>query len=204
MSETNDEALIGALWRVVAAHGWQGLTMGRLAAEAGVPLATLRERFPTRLDALVLHGQVVDRAVLDGTVPGQGGAARDRLFDVLMRRFDAMQPHRAGILRFLAHLRRDPGLAAALAPRIAMSMRWMLDAAEIGGEGCARRAMALGLVGVWLATVRAWTEDESEDLGHTMAALDRALDRAEQIARTFGVTPREGSGSGTEATPDEA
>ena len=204
MSETNDEALIGALWRVVAAHGWQGLTMGRLAAEAGVPLATLRERFPTRLDALVLHGRVVDRAVLDGTVPGQGGAARDRLFDVLMRRFDAMQPHRAGILRFLAHLRRDPGLAAALAPRIAMSMRWMLDAAEISGEGCARRAMALGLVGVWLATVRAWTEDESEDLGHTMAALDRALDRAEQIARTFGVTPREGSGSGTEATPDEA
>lgn len=204
MSETNDEALIGALWRVVAAHGWEGLTMGRLAAEAGVPLATLRERFPTRLDALVLHGQVVDRAVLDGTVPGQGGAARDRLFDVLMRRFDAMQPHRAGILRFLAHLRRDPGLAAALAPRIAMSMRWMLDAAEIGGEGCARRAMALGLVGVWLAAVRAWAEDESEDLGHTMAALDRALDRAEQIARTIGVTPREGTGSGTEPTPDEA
>jgi ubiquinone biosynthesis protein COQ9 len=204
MSETNDEALIGALWRVVAAHGWEGLTMGRLAAEAGVPLATLRERFPTRLDALVLHGRVVDRAVLDGTAPGQGGAARDRLFDVLMRRFDAMQPHRAGILRFLAHLRRDPGLAASLAPRIAMSMRWMLDAAEIGGEGCMRRAMALGLVGVWLATVRAWAEDESEDLGHTMAALDRALDRAEQIARTFGITPREGSASGTEAAPEDA
>ena len=58
-----------------------------------MPLATLRDRFPTRLDALVLHGRVVDRAVLDGTVPGQGGAARDRLFDVLMRRFDAMQPN---------------------------------------------------------------------------------------------------------------
>jgi AcrR family transcriptional regulator len=204
MSETNDEALIAALWRVVAAHGWEGLTMGRLSAEAGVPLAALRERFPTRLDALVLHGRVVDRAVLDGTVPGQGGAPRDRLFDVLMRRLDAMQPHRAGLLRFLAHLRRDPGLAAVLGPQVAMSMRWMLDAAEIGGEGCARRAMAFGLVGVWLAAVRAWTEDESEDLGHTMAALDRALDRAEQVARTFGVMPRDASAPGTEATPGEA
>lgn len=204
MSETNDDALIGALWRVVAAHGWDGLTMGRLSAESGVPLATLRDRFPTRLDALVLHGRVVDRAVLDGTVPGQGGAARDRLFDVLMRRFDAMQPHRAGILRFLAHLRRDPGLAAVLAPRIAMSMRWMLDAAEIGGEGCARRAMALGVVGVWLATVRAWAEDESEDLGHTMAALDRALDRAEQMARTLDIMARDASAADPEVMPDQA
>jgi hypothetical protein len=32
-------------------------------------------------------------------------------------------------------------------------------------------------------------EDESEDLGPTMAALDRALDRAEQIARTLRLMP---------------
>lgn len=191
MSETNDDALIAALWRVIAAHGWPGLTMGRLAAAAGVPLATLRERFPSRLDALILHGRLMDKAVLDGTVSGQGGAARDRLFDVLMRRLDAMQPHRAGILRFLTDMRRDPSLAALLGPQLSLSMRWMLDAAEIGGGAGQRRALALGLVGVWLAAVRAWTEDESEDLGPTMAALDRALDRAEQVARTFRLLPAE-------------
>jgi len=191
MSETNDSALIAALWRVIAAHGWPGLTMGRLAAESGTPLATLREKFPSRLDALILHGRLVDRAVLAGTVPGQGGAARDRLFDVLMRRLDAMQPHRAGILRFLADMRRDPSLAALLGPQLALSMRWMLDAAEIGGSAGQRRALALGLVAVWLAAVRAWAEDGSEDLGPTMAALDRALDRAEQIARTLRLLPAE-------------
>lgn len=191
MTETNDDALIAALWRVIAEHGWPGLTMGRLAAESGVPMATLRQRLPSRLDALILHGKMVDAAVLAGTIPGQGGAARDRLFDVLMRRFDAMQPNRAGILRFLRDMRRDPSLAALLGPQLSLSMRWMLDAAEIGGQGGQRRALALGLVGVWLAAVRAWAEDESEDLGTTMAALDKALDRAEQIARSFRLLPQE-------------
>ena len=191
MTETNDDALVAALWRVIAEHGWPGLTMGRLAAESGVSLAELRERFPSRLDALILHGKRVDHAVLAGTVPGQGGAARDRLFDVLMRRLDAMQPNRAGILRFLKDMRRDPSLAALLGPQLSLSMRWMLDAAEIGGDGCRRRAISLGLVGVWLAAVRAWAEDESEDLGTTMAALDRALDRAEQIGRSFRLLPGE-------------
>jgi AcrR family transcriptional regulator len=197
MTEIDDDALVAALWRVIAAHGWPGLTMGRLAAEAAVPLATLRDRFPSRIDALVLHGRRIDHAVLAGTVAGQGGLARDRLFDVLMRRLDAMQPHRDGILRLLRDMRRDPSLAVLLGPQLSLSMRWMLDAAEIGGDGCRRRLLALGLVGVWLAAVRAWAEDESEDLGPTMAALDRVLDRAEQVARSFRLLP-------DDATPEPA
>ncbi|MEO3472239.1 TetR family transcriptional regulator [Roseomonas sp. CAU 1739] len=189
MSESDDEALIGALWRVIAEHGWAGLTMGRLAAESGLPLSLLRRRLPSRLDALLLHGRVVDQAVLAGTIAGQGGLARDRLFDVLMRRLDALQPHRAGILRFLKDMPRDPGLLALLAPPLAQSMRWMLDAAEIEADAGLRRLLALGLVGVWLGTLRAWAEDESEDLGHSMAALDRLLDRAGQIGRTFRLFP---------------
>ena len=188
MSTTSsDDALIAALWRVIAAHGWPGLTMRRLAAEPGMDTATLRERFPTRLDVLLLHGRVMDQAVLAGTIPGQGGSARDRVFDVLMRRLDAMQPHREGILRLFEDMRRDPALALALAPHIGIAMRWMLEAAEVEAKSCEARLLALGLTGVWLATIRAWARDDSPDMGSTMAALDSALDRAERIARPLGL-----------------
>lgn len=184
---SHDESLIAALWRVIAAHGWPGLTMRRLASEAGVEAASLRERFPTRLDLLVLHGRLMDQAVLAGTIPGQGGSARDRIFDVLMRRLDAMQPHREGILRLFEDMRRDPALALALAPHIGIAMRWMLEAAEVEAKSCEARVLALGLTGVWLATIRAWARDDSPDMGSTMAALDAALDRAERIARPLGL-----------------
>jgi len=129
----------------------------------------------------------MDHAVLAGTIPGQDGPARDRIFDVLMRRLDAMQPHREGILRLIEDMRRDPLLALALAPHIGVSMRWMLEAAEIEAKSCEARLLALGLTGVWLATIRAWARDDSPDMGSTMAALDSALDRAERIARTLGL-----------------
>jgi hypothetical protein len=198
MSETPDapdpidQKLVAGLWQVVAARGWDGMTRLRVASAAGVPVAELRRRCPTPLHLLCLHGRVADQLVLAGTVPDQGGpggsTVRDRIFDVLMRRIDAMQPHRAGILRLFEDLRRDPLLALALLAALPRSMAWMLEAAEVPAPPGALGALRVqGLTAVWLATVRAWTKDGSTDLGATMAALDRALDRAEQVARTLRV-----------------
>ena len=36
---------------------------------------------------------------------------------------------------------------------------------------------------MWLQAVRAWDRDDSGDLSETMAALDKALDRAERVER---------------------
>jgi ubiquinone biosynthesis protein COQ9 len=192
MSETAtdpESRLVAALWQVVAEHGWHGLTMRRIAAASGLPVAELRRRCPSPLDLLRLHGQLMDQAVLEGTIEGQGGQARDRIFDVLMRRIDAMQPHRAGILRLLEELRRDPLLALLLLAELPRSMAWMLEAAEVDTAGPAGMLRVKGLAGVWLMTLRAWMRDETVDLGPSMAALDRALDRAEQVARTLRLDP---------------
>ena len=97
---------------------------------------------------------------------------------MLMRRIDAMQPHRAGILRLFEDLKQDPLLALLLLASLPKSMAWMLEAAGLGSGGLAGLARAQGLTAVWLAVVRAWKDDDTADLGPTMAALDRALDRA--------------------------
>jgi ubiquinone biosynthesis protein COQ9 len=186
---STDAQLVAGLWRVVERHGWNGLTMRHVSAASGVSLAELRRRCPTPSVLLALHGRVVDQQVLEGTVPDTGDTPRERLFDVLMRRIDAMQPHRRGILRLLDEALADPFLAFALASGLPGSMAWMLEAAQIGTNGFAGALRAQGLAAAWLYTVRAWARDTTEDLGPTMAALDRALDRAEQAARTIGLGP---------------
>jgi len=196
-----DGRLVAGFWQVVARHGWDGLTMRRVSAASGVPLAELRRRCPTPLALLAMHGRAVDAQVLKGTVTDPNDAPRERLFDVLMRRVDALQPHRRGVLRLLRDASAAPLLALALLAGLPGSMRWMLEAAGIGTNGCAGALRAQGLAGVWLYTLRAWARDSTEDLGSTMAALDRALDRAEQAARTLGLGPGDRAGENPAAAP---
>jgi AcrR family transcriptional regulator len=180
-----DDALLDALFAVIAEHGWRGVTLPRLAEASGLPARELVHRFHKRTDLLSLHADRVAATVAAGTVPGQGGPPRDRLFDVLMRGIDALQPHRAGMQRLIDDMWRDPVLAAAFGPLLQRSMVAMLEAAEINASGPAGQLRAAGLVGVWLRTTNAWAKDETQDLGPTMAALDKALERAEQVARSF-------------------
>ena len=64
-------------------------------------------------------------------------------------------------------------------------MSWMLEAAGIDASGLKGALKAKGLALVWLATLRAFLADDGEDLGATMAALDKALKRAEPFGRAL-------------------
>lgn len=187
ISPPSDRHLVEALFRVIAAHGWRGVTPARLAAESGLPASALLARYPSRLGLLKSFADVVMDEVAVGTVPGQGGTPRDRLFDVLMRGLDALAPYRPGLRRLMTEMYTDAVLAGAMAPQFQRSMERMLDLAEIDSGGLKGRLRAAGLTAVWIRAVHVWSGDTSEELGPTMAALDRALERAEQAARSFGL-----------------
>ena len=80
-----------------------------------------------------------------------------------------------------ANLPTHPGLALVLGLATQGSMAWMLEAAGVPATGWRGTLRVQGLTAVWLYTLRAWLADESADLSGTMAALDRALGRAEQF-----------------------
>ncbi len=90
------------------------------------------------------------------------------------------------MLALLRALPAEPPMALLLALATRRSMRWMLEAADVPVSGVRGELRVKGLVAVWLWTLRAWRNDESEDLSATMAALDSALHRAEQAAEFLG------------------
>jgi ubiquinone biosynthesis protein COQ9 len=174
-----DRALVGAAFALAAERGWRRTSVAEAARRADLPLDQARRRFPVRAAILLRFGSLADQAAL-ATAPAEA-PARERLFEILMRRIDALQAHRAGVLALLRTLPADPGLAALLAGASLRSMGWMLEGAGIDATGPRGLLRRKGLLAVWLAAVNAWRTDANEDLSATMAALDRALGRAEQV-----------------------
>src|SRR5258708_28737980 len=111
------DRIIDALMRLAAEYDFREIGLADIAAEAEVPLATLRRNFDGKLGIIAGFSRRIDEQVLDKG-PGEGEGARDRLFEMLMRRFEALVPYRHGLRRIIRSARRDLRPARCL-PRIA-------------------------------------------------------------------------------------
>ena len=171
-----EEKIVNAAMRLAASRGWRGLSLADIATSAKVSLADLCTHFASKAAILAAYGRRIDAKVLEesSTEDMSGETARDRLFDVLMMRFDAMGEEKEALRRIAADLRRDPIASAPLARPLLQSMGWMLEAAGIDSSGIAGALRVRGLAFVWGAAFRVWLED-GEDQSKTMAELDRRL-----------------------------
>ena len=183
-----DRALIAAAFTQAAEQGWRHVTVVGAAREAGLPLPRARARVPGRAALLLRFGRIADQAAL-AELPGEG-SVRDQLFDLIMRRIDVLQAHRGGVLALLQALPREPRTAVLLACATKRSLRWLAQSAGVDMTGLRGELKLRGLLAVWVWTLRAWERDENADLSATMAALDAALNRAEQAARWLHGRPR--------------
>jgi len=175
------DAAIAAALALAAERGWRSLSMADIAGQAGMPLAELIERFPNRRSLLGAYVESVDsRMLAGGAVAGEN--ARDRLFDVAMRRFEAMAPDRAALGAILRQSGGDPCALACGARRFLRSMALTLEASGLSAAGLSGMARVQGLAAAYLYALRTFLGDDTPDLSRTMAALDRALRRAEGIA----------------------
>lgn len=193
------QRLVDAALNLAARQRWSRTGLAEIAAEAGMPLheayAQFRSKpaildgFMRRIDAAVLAGAAADDAVLGGKKNGEARpegatAARDRLFDILMRRFDALAPYREGLRGIVRDSVGDPASLLAGAGLL-RSMEWMLEASGVAVAGWRGRLKVPALAALYLSVFRVFLDDESPDLAKTMATLDRQLRRAE---RMLGIT----------------
>src|SRR5881227_2544991 len=181
---SDSDRIIDAALACIARQGWRRLSLADIAGEAGLPILQLYRMYHSKTAVLCGFFRRIDETVLAQPLDSAPDERpRDRVFDLLMRRFDALTPHRAAIERLSRDLPTDPLTALAAGAGLLRSMRWMLEAAGIPGEGLAGTLAVKLTAAAYLATMRTWLRDDSPDLAPTMAALDRRL---RGIERWFG------------------
>ncbi len=173
---------IDALMALLAEHSFEQIGLAEVAGRAGLKLSQLRAEFGSVLAILAAHIKELDRTVLAGGDDMTDEPARERLFDVLMRRLEAMAPYKAAVRSLMRSARCNPGLALALNAMAVRSQHWMLEAAGIGASGPKGALRAQGAALMFARVLSVWVNDEEEGFDRSMAALDRGLASAERWA----------------------
>ena len=179
-TQKTKQKIVAAFLSLLAEKGWSGFDMSDVAEAAGVKLSVLRGAFASKTACFSALLADIDQKVLDSVDPDMTDEpARDRLFDVLMSRLDALQPHREAVRALMAAARKDPQLALTLNGEARMSQRWMLTAAGLPSSGFRAQMIAQGLVVAFSRVVEVWLDDEDPGFARTMSALDKQLDDGE-------------------------
>lgn len=186
MSETRDQVL-DAFLRLLEERGYDDVSLGDVGAACSLGMAELYRLYPDKLALVQAFMARVDGEVLAGTPSSVDPeeTVRDRLFDILMRRFDALKPHRAALSSIRRAGRRDPMMVLVLGPGLVRSMAAMLEAAGVSGRGLPGVVRQNALLAIYAAVSRVFDKDELADLSKTMAALDSRLKTAERWAQTI-------------------
>jgi AcrR family transcriptional regulator len=186
-AETQKTKILDAFVGKLATTPFAGIELGDVAADAGVSLADVRTHYDGRLDLLEAFNRRIDLEVLARDDPAMAGEpGRDRLFDVIMRRFDALSGYREAVRMLDRSVRRDPLTALAVAPGVVRSMEFMLASARIGTGGAMGLMRAKALAVAWARMVPVWLDDTDPGLSRTMVAVDRELGRCERAERMAG------------------
>jgi AcrR family transcriptional regulator len=173
---------IDALMALLAEQSFEDVGLAEVAGRAGLTLSQLRAEFGSTLAIYATHVKDIDRNVLAGADGDMSDEpARERLFDVLMRRIEALAPYKEAVRSLMRSARRNPGLAFALNAIAVRSQTWMLEAAGISASGPRGALRAQGAALMFARALSVWIDDD-ESLDRTMAALDRGLASADRWA----------------------
>jgi len=177
------DKMVVSMLTLASERSWDFVDFEDIMEHAGVDLQDAREHFDDRTDILIAYGRMLDRRMIEQCEFGEDDdiSCREKIFDLLMERFDIVNEDRDAILSILHGFKGDPKEAILSFPHLGKSMCKTLTTAGIETNGIFGAVKVTGLTGIYLYALKTWKEDESPDMAKTMSTLDKALDKAEMI-----------------------
>ena len=177
------DQIIDATLGLAGDEGWRMVSIATICEKTKIDKAAFYREFDHPAAVIAAYSRRVSADILVTAGPfSEDDSPRDRLFDVLMQRFDLAVKHKSGLKAVLESAPFDPALGLTLACMLPTAMRRTLTAADIDTHGPLGLIRIKGLAAIYLSTLRIWINDDSPDMAKTMAHLDKALAKAEKLA----------------------
>lgn len=182
--------IITSAFDLASQQGWRNVTLAAIARESGQKLDRVVTEFPSKQAILAAFNRRIDAETLKERIEDDG-TVKDRLFELIMRRLDALAPHREAIRAILRDTVGVDPIASMLGLcTLHRSMVIILEAAGVSASGPIGRLRANALGAIYLRTLSFWLREGDGTNDRVMADLDKSLSCAERLASSLGVRAR--------------
>jgi AcrR family transcriptional regulator len=164
------------LFEAVSEKGWEAYSLPEMANDMGIPLSEFYARFPTKQDILRQFIQHITAKIMVDFAPSP--SERETLFDVMMLRFEAMAPYKAGLARLYNEtVGHATPTAPLMLPDLMQASEWMSGLAQNNETPYLIHLKPQKLLYTYLMAYKVWIRDDTPDLQFTLVEIDRRLDQ---------------------------
>lgn len=182
--EQKRQKILAAALELAAKREWESVSLSEIARAAGLSHQDVTAVFPQKYEITeaVLRG-IDDRMSLEELGLDKGrDSLKDRLFEVVMFRFDLLGENREAMVSMLKPALRSLEQAARHKQGFCYSMRLIIEKADLDCDHALKEDILIAALAlVYMMTVKVWLKDDGPDMSKTMAALDRYLARMLKI-----------------------
>lgn len=171
------DRVIDAVMALATEMEWDRIGLNEIAERAGLSLVEMRDLYPSKGAILGAFARRIDHEVLKQNQGDPDRPIGERLLDVMMLRLRALEPYRVALKAMAPALTRDPLSLSALNQVALNSMRYMLAAAGIDGEGPLGFVKTQGAVLAFARAMEVWFHDETPDRADTRHFLEEEIRR---------------------------
>jgi len=178
------QQVIETALKIIGEKGWRATSLPLIADAMQISLPAFYAVCDSREALVTMIFEHFDVGMLkEADEVDASGSARDRLFDMIMLRLEAMEPYKPAVAAMIKEVRGDVAVHRNLRRSFSRSLQWLLEGAHLHYDGLKRTIVSIGLSRIYLSTLRVWIKDDDAGLAKTMAHLDRELRQTESFIR---------------------
>lgn len=164
---------------------WSKINIETICDKANVNPSLAFSVAKDKKDILFIINDYLDREIYMNIQEIENSTNHDKIFEILMTRFEIYNKHRLAIIKLFNYIVKKPDLIIFLIPIITKSLTTVLEFSNIVSDGILGKLKVEGLLIIYLSIFLVWKNDESNELDKTMAAIDNHLNKAEVFVNLF-------------------
>ena len=174
-------------FKLIEEKGWNDFSLEKLAKEESIKIEDLIFFFKDETKLIESFSEMIDEQVIKEVDLNEfnQNSVKDNIFELIMIRFEKLSPYKKSLDILLKQLKYEPKTLKKLTKKIFNSLDLFLEISNAKNNYVFDFLKLNIMFIIYGYTFKIWLEDDSKDMGKTMAEVDKWLSEAEGYAKKF-------------------